>query len=80
MAIKTTRPTIGERMSLGKGLDAYSDPKADATWEETHHRRTIWLSDDLWEAVSQAAASDPDRSKSSLCEEALRSFFGLAPE
>lgn len=54
------------------GLESYTAPAE--TWTGTHHKHTLWLSDELWEAISAIAASTPDTSKSAVVEEAGWAF------
>lgn len=69
-------PGFSERMALG-GLDAFAAPSTEPTWTDSHHKHTLWLSDEVWAALGARAAQETERSKSSVVEEALRQYLGL---
>lgn len=72
-----TRPTFSNRMS--DPLEAFTVPSDDPTWEGTHHKHTIWLSDEVWAELGRRSDAEA-ASKSKLAENALRALLGLPPE
>jgi hypothetical protein len=78
---KTTKapaPTISERMSYGNGLEAFTTSE-EPTWTASHHKRTFWLSDELWNALGDAVDSAAKQTKSNLAEELLRAALNMEP-
>lgn len=73
----TTRPSFSDRMA--DPLEAFAPPTEDPTWIGTHHKHTLWLSDEVWTELGNRARLE-DRSKSNLAEEALRALLGLGPD
>lgn len=60
LAKRLAAPSAVDRTpSSADGVPRTVDPvKTQARWEETHHRATFWLADDLREAVREAAEAE----------------------
>lgn len=72
-----TRPSFSNRMHLDRPLDDFSAPSNEPTWTGSHHKHTVWLSDEVWEALGMES-SRADASKSSLIEDAVRTALNMA--
>lgn len=63
------------------GMQAFEAPATSKgqVYRENFHRRTVHLSDEVWEEVARFVAGDEERSKAATVETALREYLGLAP-